>query len=118
MQYTATGSLYLKRDTQVVSDKFSKREFVLLTKDQYPQYLQFQLTNDKTGQLDNCNQGEELTVHFNLRGREWQSPSGEVKYFNTLEAWKIERGQSAPPVHSTTLADVPAGNPVEGDLPF
>ena len=23
-------------------------------------------------------------------GREWRSPSGEVKYFNSLDCWKIE----------------------------
>jgi single-strand DNA-binding protein len=35
--------------------------------------------------------GNEIEVSFNLRGREWTSPAGEVKYFNTLEAWRLER---------------------------
>jgi hypothetical protein len=29
-------------------------------------------------------------VSFNLKGREWVSPKGETKYFNTLQAFKIE----------------------------
>jgi hypothetical protein len=29
--------------------------------------------------------GEQITVSFNLKGREWKD-----KFFNTLEAWKVE----------------------------
>jgi hypothetical protein len=41
--------------------------------------------------IDAFNPQEQVEVSFNLRGREWTSPQGEVKYFNTLEAWRIER---------------------------
>jgi hypothetical protein len=34
--------------------------------------------------------GQEVDVHLNIRGRSWQNPQGETKYFNTLEAWKID----------------------------
>ena len=34
--------------------------------------------------------GEEVKITFNLRGREWTSPKGEVRYFNSLDIWKIE----------------------------
>ena len=37
------------------------------------------------------NQMDQIEVSFNIRGREWTSPQGEVKYFNTLEAWRIEK---------------------------
>ena len=30
---------------------------------------------------------------FNIRGREWTSPQGEVKYFNSLDAWRVEKAQ-------------------------
>jgi hypothetical protein len=33
--------------------------------------------------------GDEVEVGINLRGREWTSPQGEVKYFNTIQGWKI-----------------------------
>ena len=26
-----------------------------------------------------------------MRGREWKSPKGETRYFNSLEVWSIER---------------------------
>ena len=40
--------------------------------------------------LDNLQIGQIVKVHFNLQGREWTSPQGEVKYFNTVVGWKIE----------------------------
>jgi hypothetical protein len=87
-----TGQLKVKFDTQRISDKFQKREFVLSTElsTPYPQHVSFQLTQDKCSLLDNYNVGDELKVQFNLRGREWNGPQG-IKYFNTLEAWRIEK---------------------------
>ena len=76
--------------TQTISDKFKKREFVLTTDGStpYPQHVSFQVTGDKCEKLNSYSTGDEVTVSFNLRGREWYGPNG-VKYFNTLEAWKI-----------------------------
>lgn len=85
------GTLHVKKETQVVSEKFAKREFVLLdNSSQYPQYILFQLTQDRCDFLDTINIGTEIDVYFNLRGREWTSKEGEVKYFTGLEAWKIK----------------------------
>lgn len=88
-----TGILKKKMDTKQVSDKFKSREFVLTTDSSgnYPQQVSFQLNQDKCDLLNNFNVGDEIKLQFNLRGREWTNPQGEVKYFNTLEAWKIEK---------------------------
>jgi hypothetical protein len=127
-----TGTLKAKFDTQKVSDRFSKREFVLTTEANtpYPQHVSFQVTQDKCNILDQFNPGEELRVQFNLRGREWNGPQG-IKYFNTLEAWRIERlqgsnnagqsTQSSNQNNGTTSSAAPVftGNPDENDdLPF
>jgi hypothetical protein len=84
------GTLKVANPTQVISEKFSKREFVIETQDQYPQLIMFQATQEKCNLLDSIGVGSKLEVSFNLRGREWNSPAGETKYFNTLEAWKID----------------------------
>ena len=86
------GQLKLKYDTEKVSDKFSKRNFVLATDltTPYPNFLLIQLTQDKCNILDNFEIGDELKVQINLQGREWSSPQG-VKYFNTISAWRIEK---------------------------
>ena len=86
-----SGQLKMKASTQVVSDKFSKRDFVLATdlSTPYPQFISFQVTQDKCAVLDGYNVGDEIKVHFNLRGREYNNPTKGLQYFNTLEAWKI-----------------------------
>ncbi|MES2587439.1 MAG: DUF3127 domain-containing protein [Bacteroidota bacterium] len=75
-----------------VSEKFAKREFVVTdNSSMYPQDIMFQLTQDKCSLVDGINVNDQIEVSFNLRGREWTSPQGEVKYFNTLEAWRIDK---------------------------
>ncbi len=113
-----TGAVKVKKDEQSVSDKFKKREFVLTdNSSQYPQQISFQLTQDRCPLLDQVNVGDIITVHFNLRGREWTSPQGEVKYFNTLEAWKIDRNSSAGSQPATNYENVSAPQDKD-DLPF
>jgi hypothetical protein len=125
------GTLKTKFDTQKVSDRFQKREFVITTdaNTPYPQHVSFQVTQDKCNILDQFNSGEEIKVQFNLRGREWNGPQG-VKYFNTLEAWRIERvqGGNSQPQQSSNTSSANAGassapvftsNPADNDdLPF
>lgn len=90
--FKISGIIKVKNDTVQVSEKFSKREFVLTdNSSMYPQDILFQLTQDKCSLLDAVNVNDQVEVSFNLRGREWTSPSGEVKYFNTLDAWRLEK---------------------------
>jgi hypothetical protein len=118
-----TGILKVKNAAQQVSEKFKKREFVLTdNSSQYPQHIAFQLTQDKCNLIDNYNVGAEIKVHFNLRGREWTSPQGEVKYFNTLEAWRIEgganSGNTASASSNTIAAETFTASNDADDLPF
>jgi hypothetical protein len=94
------GTVKFIGDTVVVSEKFSKRDLVVSDNDpNYPQLISFQVTQDKCAILDTFMEGQQVEVSFNLRGREWTSPQGEVKYFNTLEAWRIEAvGNSMAPI--------------------
>ena len=116
-----TGTLKVKGDEQVVSDKFRKREFVITdSSSQYPQYISFQLTQDRCVLLDNYNVDDVLTVHFNVRGREWKNPQGETKYFNSLEAWRFERktAEGAPSVpHAGAPSEMNAPIPSTNDMP-
>ena len=111
--------------TVQVSEKFSKREFVITdTASMYPQDILFQATQDKCSVLDAFKAGDVIEVSFNLRGREWTSPTGEVKYFNTLEAWRVEaaQGATAQPTTAQPAAQPAAQNLVtstaDDDLPF
>lgn len=88
---TYTGTLKVKSDTVKVSDKFKKREFVLTdNSEKYPKTILFQLTQDRCDLLDDAQIGQEVTVTFGLKGREWSNPEGQIKYFNTLDAFKLQ----------------------------
>ena len=116
-----TGTLKVKKEEQVVNDRFKKREFVVTdNSSQYPQEISFQLTQDRCGLLNNVQTGETITVHFNIRGREWTSPQGERKYFNTLEAWKLDSNGVATPGDNNQGGQDYVESPVSGkdDLPF
>jgi single-strand DNA-binding protein len=134
--FTLQGILKAKFAEQQVSEKFRKRDFVITdNSSQYPQHVTFQLLQDRCGLIDAFQLGQEIKVSFNIRGREWADPkSGETKYFNTVEAWRIESvsaGTSAPApaVYPTTAPAQPSAEnrPVEtfisatsqeDDLPF
>jgi hypothetical protein len=97
MGIEAIGKLHTIYETKQVSERFSKREFVVELADnpKYPQTVLFQLTGDRCSQLDGMSVGDQVRIEFSLRGREWRSPSGEVKYFNSLDVWKIEPARAA-----------------------
>jgi Domain of unknown function (DUF3127) len=125
--FNITGTIKMKGSEQQVSDKFKKREFVITeNSSQYPQHLSFQLTQDRCSLIEPFQEGAEIKVFFNLRGREWVSPQNETKYFNSLEAWKIEAaGASAPAPAAAAPAAVKSSMPEsipgpteEDDLPF
>lgn len=69
---------------------FQKRDLVITTDGQYPQDIIIQFTQGNCALLDNLQIGQIVKIHFNLQGREWTNPQGEVKYFNTVLGWKIE----------------------------
>lgn len=125
------GTVKVLNPTVQVSEKFSKREFVVTeSTGMYPQDILFQLTQDKCALLDGFNVNDGVEVSFNLRGREWTSPQGEVKYFNSLEAWRIDRlgaanqGMPALGPSAMNLAPVTAASAEmtvekeDDDLPF
>jgi translation initiation factor IF-3 len=85
-----TGKMVKVFPKNQVSEKFVKREFVIETNDTYPQKILVQMTQDRCDLLDGIGEGENVKVMINLRGREWTNPEGVVKYFNSIEGWKIE----------------------------
>lgn len=113
-----TGILKVKGQTTRVSEKFTKREFVLTDNSnaEYPQHISLQLTQDKCALIDGAKIGDTLTAHINIRGREWISPQGEVKHFNTIEAWRIEKVSEGEEVSMTNDMDAPVKS--SDDLPF
>ncbi|MBF5026883.1 DUF3127 domain-containing protein [Planobacterium oryzisoli] len=114
-------------ETQTFASGFQKREMVLLTQEQYPQPINIEFLSDKIGLLDTISEGDDVKVGINIRGREWTSPQGEVKYFNSITGWRVEKlsggGFSDPVVAPAAGGAAPAASsdPFEDeddDLPF
>ena len=124
MSFEVDGKLNKKYETENKTDSFQAREFVILVESgNYPQYVKFQLVQDRCALLDPFEEGEEIKVHFDLRGREWQG-----KYFTNLNAWRLEKASVAtapePPAADSGGGFFPSADnePSEGaaddDLPF
>lgn len=115
-------------DTQTFPSGFQKRELILLTQEQYPQPISIEFLSERISLLDNLSEGDEITVSINIRGREWTNPQGEVKYFNSITGWKIDKslmGNTNEPTQ-TMSSNIPTNAPVndsnvfddDDDLPF
>jgi single-strand DNA-binding protein len=89
-----TGKVILVKDLFQVTDTFKKREFVVETQETnndqtYTQQIILQTIQAKTSMLDNISEGQDVTVQFNIQGKGFEK-DGVTRYFNNLNAWKIE----------------------------
>ena len=87
-------------ETQTFASGFQKAEFVLVTEEPYPQPILIEFLQDKIDLLQTIKEGESVKVGINIRGREWKNPQGEVKYFNSITGWRLEK----------VSGDAPQGN--------
>ena len=107
------GKLLEKFETTKITETFKTREFVIeyAENPMYPEYVKFELIQDRCDLIEPFSLGDEIDVDFNLKGRKWTDKQGETKYFNSLQAWKIapvqEMAPSAPPVSSPTEQSAP-----------
>ncbi|HMW40227.1 MAG TPA: DUF3127 domain-containing protein, partial [Saprospiraceae bacterium] len=72
MSFNISGRLHRKYPTESKSNSFQTREFVIQTQEQYPQFIKFQLTQERCNAIDPYEEGDVINVQFDLRGREWQ----------------------------------------------
>ncbi len=126
MGFEIKGIIHDIFEEQQVTQSFRKREFALEIADgSYMEYPMFQATQDRCLLLDGFRKGDEVVVHFNLKGRPYTRKDGTTTYFTNLNVWKIERSaevmeQPAAPPHSEADVPPPALSndmPVD-DLPF
>jgi len=89
MENKTKGKIIDIFQTQQISDKFKKREFVIETDEQYPQLIKMEFVQDNCSKLDSFAIGQDVEVYFNLRGRKWTNKDGDDKYFNTLNVWRM-----------------------------
>jgi hypothetical protein len=89
------GKVKMVGETQTIgTNGFKKRELVVTTEEQYPQHILIEFVQDKCEMLNSYKVGQAVTVGINLRGREWVNPQGEIKYFNQIQGWKINKAEA------------------------
>jgi cold shock CspA family protein len=123
-----TGTIKVINETQTFGDKgFQKREVVITTNEQYPQDIIIEFVQDKCSILDKYKVGQDVTISINITGREWTNPQGEVKYFNSIKGWKIDKAENGlEVVEAETVATYQKNKPTptnveleaDSDLPF
>ena len=86
------GKLIEIFDTIQITETFKKREFIIQDNKnpEYPEYIKVEVIQDKVSLLDNINIGDEINVLINIKGRKWEDKEGNIKYFNSIQGWKIE----------------------------
>ena len=114
MKAEGKGVIIFIDNTNQVTDSFKKREFAVETSEEnngkvYTQSINFQVVQDKCDVLNQFSVGDEINVSFNIGGRAWQNKEGVTKYFNSLNAWKIEklRSSTSAPTNEETPEDLP-----------
>lgn len=113
------GVVYKVGNLEVISEKFSKRELVLTDgAEQYPQFISFTFVKDKCALLDSVGSGQEVEVSFSLKGREWTSPQGDVKFFNTVEGFAISSIGNPAFAPGVAPSAPGSGHTDDQDLPF
>ena len=86
---------------------FEKRDLVIVTEENYPQTIIIQFTQQRCDLLNNLQVGQNVKVYINVKGREWTNPQGEIKYFNTIEGWKIEVVQTTNVAYQQPVQQAP-----------
>ena len=114
MAYELSGKIKLIQEPKTFDSGFTKREMVVIVEDgKYPQEINLEFVQDKVALLDSLQPGLEVTVSFDIRGREYNG-----RYFNNLQGWKVVTGNdetAAPPADSHYPTPSDFG---DDDIPF
>ena len=122
MANTITGRIHRITPEQTITGKsgntFTKRTLILdaarydthTGEKKYDNYPSVEFSGEAMKTLDAFKEGELVTVAFDLNGRELKDEqTGEVRYFNSIRGFKIERygdveakAQQAPAPNTTT----------------
>ena len=90
MSYEIKGKVEKVLELQEFPSGFYKQTLVIKTGDKFPQLIPIEFAKEKTELLNGLGPGNEVTVMFDLRGREWNG-----KYYPDINGWKIERPENS-----------------------
>lgn len=122
MSYSIKGKICHIYDERQIKENFKTREIVLFVENektpQYSDYITFQFSQAYCDLLDKFDVGNDVEVKFYINGKKYEK-NGEVKYFNTLSAWRIEFiGAGTAVKKQQPKQQEPATDNNDDDLPF
>lgn len=93
---------------------WASQDYVIETHDQYPRRMVFRVFGEEKIKTFNIQEGEELTVSFDIDAHEYNN-----RWFNDIRAWRVERGtpqaqpmQAAPNYAQPAQQAAPYAQPV------
>jgi len=114
MAYELTGKIKLIQDPRTFDSGFTKREMVVIVEEgRYPQEINLEFVQDKVALLDSLQPGQEVTVTFDIRGREHNG-----RYYNNLQGWKVDILGDATEASSENPPFPTPADFGEDDIPF
>ena len=75
---------------------FKTRRVTVDTKGDFPQFITVEFSQKNHAKANSLKVGDIITAEVNINGRKWTNPQGEIKYFNSLGAWKVEVENTEP----------------------
>lgn len=86
------GKLLRIEKLEQITEKFKKRRLIIehSKNENYPQILEFTLTQNNVTLADALNQGDEVKLLFDFKGKEFVDKNSITRVFNTLDVWRVE----------------------------
>ncbi len=114
MAYELSGTIKLIQDPKTFDSGFTKREMVVTVEEgRYPQDINLEFVQDKADLLNDLQPGQQVTVSFDIRGREYNG-----RYYNNLQGWKVTTEAQAEAGSAPPAFDAPPAEAYDDDIPF
>ena len=107
--YEMIGAVKTILDPQTFASGFVKREFILVTEEEYPQSVKFECVKQQCALLDSVKSEDRVRVQFRVRGNEYKE-----RFYVNLQALQIEKMGA----DGSAVTMEPEAPPDDGPIPF
>jgi single-strand DNA-binding protein len=118
-EFYIEGKLIKIDDTQEITEKFKKRDFVISTDSQYPEEIKFEVINNNVNYLDSFNVDDNVKISFIIKGSKYN----ERHYVNLRaiaigEVLNSDSSNNNIPLVAKMKSVITQVDATEDDLPF
>lgn len=84
------GSIHFIGEVQQITEKFSKREFVIYQPGQFDNYCLFELQGNRIGDIDMFKIGDLVEVEYSLSAKPYTDKNGIARFFQAAKAYRVQ----------------------------